>query len=124
MLILIADDDEKLRRCVAQIIETAGYSVVEAATGKEALRHLDSPSEFSLFITDLVMPDMEGLELITLLKKSHPQLPIVAMSGSFDGQFLYVAKVFGVQATLQKPFKASILLKTVESVLAREASAA
>jgi len=116
-LILLADDNEKLRRSVADILEDAGYPVVEAATGKEALRHLDSPTEFSLLITDLVMPDMEGIELITLLRESHPELKIVVISGSFDGQFLHVAKLLGVKDALQKPFKRSALLAAVESAL-------
>src|SRR2546422_4117876 len=72
--ILIADDNETLRRSLVTILQEVGYSVVEAATGKEALAHLNSSVEFDLLITDLVMPDMEGLELITLLRKSHPEL--------------------------------------------------
>ena len=71
-LILLADDNEKLRGSVAHILEEAGCAVVQAATGNEALAHLNSSTEFDLLITDLVMPDMEGLELITVLKKSHP----------------------------------------------------
>ena len=121
-LILLADDNEKLRRSVADILEEAGYSVVQAATGKEALAHLNSSTEFDLLITDLVMPDMEDLELITVLKKSHPELTIVAISGSFDGQFLHVAKLLGVKETLEKPLKRATLLKTVESALSKKAN--
>jgi CheY-like chemotaxis protein len=114
-LVLLADDNEELRRALADVMEDAGYSVVQAATGKDALTHLNSSTEFDLFITDLVMPDITGLERIILLKKSHPKLAIVAMS--FDKQFLYVANWFEVEATLQKPFEISTLLKTVDSVL-------
>ena len=67
--ILLADDNEKLRRSLTHILEESGYLVVEAATGTEALRLLNSSAEFDLLITDLVMPDMEGLELITRLPK-------------------------------------------------------
>src|SRR5258706_14946884 len=116
--ILLADHNEQLRYGLATILEEAGYSVVEADTGKEALRTIDSSStEFCLLITDLVMPDMEGLELITLLTKSHPKLPIVAISGTFEGQFLPAAKVLGAKKTLQKPFRRSALLAAVESAL-------
>jgi two-component system cell cycle response regulator CpdR len=102
--ILIADDNEILTRFLVILLHDAGYSVVEASSGKEVLRHINSSTEFDLLITDLVMPDMAGLELITVLKKSHPTLSIVAISGAFDGQFLQAAKGLGVQETLEKPF--------------------
>ena len=122
--ILIADDNEMLRNCLTDILEEAGYSVVQASNGREALTHIHSSTEFDLLITDLVMPDMEGLELITILKTSHPSLIIVAISGSFDGQFLEVAKRLGVKDTLQKPLSRISLLKSVESALATKASSA
>ena len=116
--ILLADDNEQLRRGLATILEEEGYSVVEASNGNEALRDIDSSStEFCLLITDLAMPDMEGLELITLLRKSHPKLPIVAISGTFEGRFLHAAKILGAKEILQKPFRRSAFLEAVESAL-------
>jgi CheY-like chemotaxis protein len=117
--ILLADDNEKLRRSITHILEEAGYSVVGVASGTEALRLLTLSTEFDLLITDLVMPDMEGLELITRLRNSHPKLGIVAISGTFDGKFLPVARLLGVKETLEKPFKRAELLKAVESVLSK-----
>jgi CheY-like chemotaxis protein len=117
--ILLADDNEKLRRSLTHILEESGYLVVEAATGTEALRLLNTSAEFDLLITDLVMPDMEGLELITRLRNSHPKLGIVAISGTFDGKFLPVARLLGVKETLEKPFKRAELLKAVESALSK-----
>ena len=116
--ILLVDANEQLRRSLATILEEVGYSVVEADTGKEALRCIDSSStEFSLVITDLVMPDMEGLELITWLRKSRPNFPIVAISGTFEGQFLHSAKVLGAKEILQKPFQRAAFLSAVEAAL-------
>jgi|SRR5688572_3438459 len=115
--ILIADDNDVLIRSLAFILDEVGYSVVSASTGLEALAHLNSSTEFSLLITDLVMPDMEGIELITLLKKSHPDLPVVALSGSVDG--LDIAKQLGVKHTIAKPCIRSAVLKTVESALSK-----
>lgn len=115
--ILIADDNDVLIRSLAFILDEVGYSVVSASTGLEALAHLNSSTEFSLLITDLVMPDMEGIELITLLKKSHPDLPVVALSGSVDG--LDSAKQLGVKHTIAKPCIRSAVLKTVESALSK-----
>jgi len=115
--ILIADDNELLRNSIADILEDAGYSVVEASTGKQALRHLNSSTDFALLITDLMMPDMEGLELIQVLRKAHPELSIVAISGCFDG--LHVARLLGVKEILAKPCKRAAVLKTVESALSK-----
>src|SRR5687768_2241423 len=67
--ILIADNNEILTSFLVILLHNARYSVVEASNGKEALRYINSSVEFDLLITDL--PDMEGLELITVLKKSH-----------------------------------------------------
>lgn len=120
--IVIADDNDLLRSLIAEILQDAGYSVVEARTGKEALWYLDSFSDFSLLITDLAMPDIEGIELITILKKSHPDLSIVAISGDFDS--LHVARLLGVKGVLPKPFKPSAVLQTVESALSARASSA
>ena len=122
--ILIADDNQMLRNCLTDILEDAGHSVVQVSNGREALTHIHSSTEFGLIITDLMMPDMEGLELITILKTSHPSLAIVAISGSFDEEFLKVAKRLGVKNTIQKPLTRASLLKTVESALVKCSSAA
>ena len=120
-LILLADDNENVRRSVAGTLEEAGYPVVQAATGKEALRHLNSSTEFDLLITDLVMPDMDGLQVLTEIRRTDPDLPLIAMSGAFSASFLKFASKLGVP-TLEKPFKQSTLLKTVESVLSKKPS--
>jgi CheY-like chemotaxis protein len=118
--ILIVDDNGVLIRSLAFILEEIGYSVVAATTGLDALGHLNSPAEFDLLITDLAMPDMEGLELITLLKKSHPDLPVVALSGSVEG--LVLAKQLGLKYAIAKPCKRSEVLETVESALSKKAT--
>jgi CheY-like chemotaxis protein len=121
-LVLLADDNEKLRRALAGVLEDAGYQVVQAGTGKEALAHLSS-SEFDLFITDLMMPGMDGLQLLTELRRTDPDLPIIAMSGAFGGRLLKFASTFGVP-TLEKPFKGTTFLEAAESALAPKASPA
>ena len=69
-----------------------------------------------LVITDLVMPDIEGLELIQTLVQSYPGLKIIATSGAFKGEFLKMAQAFGVKATLPKPFTPNQLLTLVGQV--------
>ena len=93
--ILIAEDDERLRHSLASILEEVGYSVVEASNGKEVVQDLNTSTDFCLLLTDIVMPEMEGLELIKHLRRYHPKLPIVAMSGTFEGTFLDAARLLG-----------------------------
>ena len=73
--------------------------------------------EFDLVIMDLVMPDVEGLETIDIIRKERPQLKTIAMSGRFGGQFLPVAELLGAKATLAKPIRPDELLETVRRVL-------
>ena len=105
--ILIVEDDEQVRHSLTNILEEVGYSVVEASNGKEVLQDLKRSADFCLLLTDIAMPDMEGLELITHLRRHHPKLPIVAMSGTFEGKFLNAARLLGAKETLQKPFNSA-----------------
>ena len=113
--ILIAEDDERLRHSLASILQEVGYSVVEASNGKEVLKDLKKSPDFCLLLTDIVMPEMDGLELITHLRRYHPKLPVVAISGVFEGEFLNAAKLLGAKETLQKPFTRAALLAALES---------
>jgi CheY-like chemotaxis protein len=84
---------KKLRRSVADILQDEGYSIVDAATGKQALAQVKSArQQFDLLITDLSMPEMDGLQLLTEIKRTDPGLPVIAMSGSFSGRLLEVRR--------------------------------
>jgi CheY-like chemotaxis protein len=117
--ILVADDNETVRRVLARTLEAEGYSVVQAGTGKEALAHLNS-TEFDLLLTDLEMPDMDGLQVLTEVKRTDPDLPVIAISGAFSGRLLKFATTFGVP-TIEKPFSAPALMEAVGSALALKA---
>ena len=116
--ILLVDDEEVIRTLSKRVLTKAGHTVFLASTGREALAMFESAAPH-IVITDLVMPDMEGLELIRALRKSFPSLKIIAISGKFQGQFLKVAEAFGVKATLQKPFDPAQLLEVVNRVAAQ-----
>ncbi len=75
--ILVVEDEHNLRIALEKILKDAGYEVLQTESGKEALR-LCQKTSFDLVITDLVMPDMDGLELIQSLRRSHLDLPILA----------------------------------------------
>ena len=117
--ILVVDDNDALRSVIERALKAAGHDVVTVANGKSALALMPALG-FDLLVTDIVMPDMEGLELIRLMRKSNPAVRIIAMSGGGRGtaeDYLALAKKFGAAATLEKPFNMEALTKTIEDVL-------
>ena len=115
--ILVIDDEEGIREYVRWILEDAGYEVLEAEDGNKALEVFFS-TPVDLIITDLVMPDKEGIETISDLRREHPNLKIIAMSGAVDSAtYLMLASNLGALATIQKPFDSKKLLETVERIL-------
>ncbi len=114
--ILVVDDEAGIRSLLRQVLQGAGYVVLEAEDGKKAMAQA-AAVDLDLVITDLAMPDQEGLETIQLLHEQKPGLKIIAMSGAFRGELLGVAEKLGAQATLAKPIRPDHLLKTVREVL-------
>jgi two-component system chemotaxis response regulator CheY len=118
--ILIADDEAGVRRFLRTVLEGVGHKVSEAGNGKEAAA-LIRKTTFDLVIIDLIMPEGEGLETIRSLTKEYPGLRIIAVSGSFRGDYLVtmlrIAKMLGAKATLSKPFSADTVLETVQRLL-------
>ncbi len=118
--ILVADDDELLARMLEKALLRAGHQVIRAANGNEALRLYD-PAKVDLVLTDLIMPEKEGLELIMSLRKANKAIKIIAMSGggrSGPENYLPIAKQMGAKAVLKKPFSIELLQQTVSEVLA------
>lgn len=115
--ILVADDDATVRTLMKRVLMLRGYDVVDVADGRMAL-DVARTAAFDLVITDLVMPELEGLETISLLRREHPSLEILAVSGAYGGAFLHAAELLGARATLAKPFDADALIDAVERVLA------
>jgi CheY-like chemotaxis protein len=117
--LLLIEDDEQLRSIFRQILEGAGYEVVEACNGREGLRrYLATPAD--VIITDLLMPEQEGLETIEALRQYNPAAKIVAISGGGRLEtldYLRVAKQLGAQIVLRKPFGRDELLEAVHEVL-------
>jgi CheY-like chemotaxis protein len=114
--ILVVDDDAGVREVLQSMLEAAGYSVELAINGREALaimRH----ATFDCIITDLVMPEQEGIETIKMIRRDYPDLGIIAMSGAFGGDYLRIASYLGAHATLSKPVQLPTLLATVSSLI-------
>lgn len=114
--VLVVDDNDAIRQLIKIVLENHGYAVEVAPDGKEAIEKA-SEHGFDLVITDLVMPRQEGIETIMLLRRHHPAVRIVAMSGAFGGDYLAITKHLGVSHTLVKPISADTLLHTVREAL-------
>jgi len=118
--ILVIDDDEQVRALVVEILGRAGYEVVEAENGAHGLKiYRERPTD--LVLTDLIMPEKEGMETIVALRKEFPGVRIVAMSGggrNCAGDYLSVAAKLGAARTLAKPFSRQDVLDAVRDTLA------
>lgn len=114
--ILFVDDDEQVLAFAREVLVSAGYEVLDAGDGNVALA-IAQKEPLDLVITDLVMRDREGLDTMMQLRKSHPGLPVIAISGAFGGYFLRSASMLGARATLAKPFSGDDLLAVVHMVL-------
>ncbi|MBN1551649.1 response regulator [bacterium] len=116
--ILIADDNEFSKQVLIDILEIDGHNVFAASDGKEAVLIYER-EEIDLIITDIAMPAMNGLELITQIKKFNPAAKIIAMTGgdSAPVNSLSVAKEMGASYTLMKPFKPVQILDAVSLLL-------
>ena len=116
--ILVADDEAGVRGFLRAALEQGGYEVIEAEDGKQALKRARA-GRVDLVITDLMMPEQEGIETIQALRKEMPGVGIIAISGAFEGQYLKMAKMLGADAVLAKPVSAELLLAKVAEVLSR-----
>jgi CheY-like chemotaxis protein len=111
--ILCIDDEESVRRLFQVALEGAGYRVLIAESGQHGLRLLEH-QEVDLILVDIFMPDMDGLEVIQLLRKTRPASKIIAISGrSGHMNHLDIAKHLGAHDTLMKPFSLQELLDAV-----------
>ena len=116
--VLVIDDEPGIRSVMCRALEAAGHEVVAFPDGGRAIEHVrQEPAD--LLITDIFMPDVEGLETIREIRRIRPEIPIIAISGvDFEGSnYLGVARKFGAVATLRKPFWPADLLELVSRVL-------
>lgn len=115
--VLVVDDDPGVRDVIRSMLESSGYAVLLAENGREAMRLLKS-ERADLILTDLVMPEQEGIETIKALRRQYPDTKVIAMSGAFGGDYLRIASYLGAHATLAKPIQMDKLLKLVSETLA------
>lgn len=113
--ILVIEDDPQLQQVMARILKTAGHVVHVAGNGRAGLQLFDECHP-DLVITDIVMPEMEGIETIRALRRKDSDVPVLAVSGS-RARYLEAATKLGATAALGKPFGADELLLMVEDLL-------
>jgi CheY-like chemotaxis protein len=117
--ILVIDDDAMVRHALTKLLEGKGYEVQSAPEGRQGLQAFRK-RRADLVITDIIMPEMEGIETIMELRVLSRDCPIIAMSGGGrfgKPDFLGVAIHLGANATLSKPFETEELLQTVAGCL-------
>ena len=114
--ILLVDDEPLLLNFLSTVLQEEGYEVFVARDGKQAIQIAQRVTA-DLLITDLVMPETEGLGLIQYFGKFCPAMRMIAMSGAFDGQYLRPAELLGAHAVLRKPFEITELLEMVARLL-------
>ena len=118
--VLVIEDDVQLRILLRELLSDAGYTVFEAGEGAEGLEIFDRHNP-DLVLTDLVMPNKEGIETIKDLTRHYPGVKIIAMSGADRGNkdaYLSVAKLLGAAACFTKPFNNKELVSTVQTLVA------
>jgi CheY-like chemotaxis protein len=113
--ILVVDDNVMIRKLIINLLSKTNYSFDEASDGKEGLERM-AEKDYDLLITDIVMPRMEGIEMIRQVKQSYPGVKIIAISGG-KPFYLYLAKKLGIQGVFTKPIELHGFLAAVNNSL-------
>lgn len=118
--ILVIDDDSQVRMAIKAVLERAGHEIVMAPDGKVGMREY-AARVFDLVITDILMPEQEGIETILALRKACPTVEILAISGGGrvgNQDFLRLAQTLGASGILKKPFGPDELVAQVAALCA------
>ncbi|MEZ5549836.1 MAG: response regulator [Pseudomonadales bacterium] len=117
--ILVVDDDTQVLEVMSEMLRLEGHTVAVAENGQQAVEQIRD-HYFDLVITDLIMPEKEGLETIADIRRHHSRMPIIAISGGGrvgPTDYLETARFIGANATLAKPFGRQELISTVSHLL-------
>jgi CheY-like chemotaxis protein len=118
--ILLIDDEDAVRSHLRQALAGAGHTVIEARDGREGLELFEHVGA-DLVITDIVMPEKEGIEVLLTLRKVLPPVKIIAMAGGrreSAAAYLHMATLLGAAKVLEKPFAAGVLIAAIAELMA------
>lgn len=121
-VLLVIDDDASMRQLIVRTLTAGNHRVVEAENGLRGLEMMDEHRP-DLVITDILMPQKEGIETIREMQQRSPETKIIAISGggmSHNLMFLDIARAFGASAVLAKPFRPAQLVAAVEQLLSEK----
>ncbi|MDO8423961.1 MAG: response regulator [Parvibaculum sp.] len=119
-IVLVIEDEPLVRDTIKLSLETGGYHVLIASDGREGVNMLNR-NKVDVVVTDLIMPEQEGLETIRIIRRDHPDTKVIAISGGgrhVGTDYLKAASLLGANFALQKPFAMSHLRQCVADCLA------
>jgi len=117
--ILIIEDDNEVREYLESVVSRAGYAVVSACNGKEGME-LFKKNPVELVVTDIIMPEKDGIETILELRRAKSDLKVIAISGggrSEPENYLHSARLLGANRSMKKPFTNEELLDAIANLL-------
>jgi DNA-binding NtrC family response regulator len=117
--ILVVDDESHVAETLRDVLEYQGFATEIAQNGKEALDRLMGGVYFDLIITDMVMPEMDGLELLKHVRQLNKDLPVIVLTGYADFERGFAAIKEGVSHFMSKPFSVRLLIDAVDDALKR-----
>lgn len=120
--VLIVEDDKELREMLKLSLKRRSFTVMEAENGQDAIAHF-KPSLTDLVVTDIIMPEEDGLKVVIKLRELKPSIKIIAISGGGKvgpGSYLNLAKALGADAIYPKPFSINELIAKIELLLNSE----
>jgi len=118
--VAVIDDQALMRDMMAVALRRQGFQVIAAANGREALQKL-ADVKVDVVVTDIFMPEADGIEVLRELRRRDPDMPVIAVSGGslqMPGDFLRMASVLGAARTLSKPFRPDELVEAVRTLAA------
>lgn len=118
--ILVIDDDQEVRDFLVAVLERAGHEVTTAGNGRDGVAQFrEHPVQ--VVITDIIMPEKDGIETILDLRREHPDLKVIAISGggrTTPENYLHSARLLGADRAMRKPFKNEEILRAIEELSA------
>jgi two-component system response regulator PfeR len=117
--ILLIEDDPLLGAMIREMLEDKRYSVTWVRSGVPVRRLITQDPPPDLILTDIIMPDMDGLETIQYIRATRPEIPLIAMSAQTNAGYLTLAARMGAMAVLEKPFTQERLYDAIAEVMGR-----